>query len=112
MSKPSETDQRYDRYAQIFENPVTVREVEEGNRAQHWSFFENFAQSTGRLTVTGHAQQAVDEGTARSLSQNRALGAQLPGEHAVRDLQRRMDARCDTEDYKHQRPRPRRRRSR
>jgi hypothetical protein len=45
---------RYDRYAQIFENPVTDFEIEPGNRVQHWLFMENFADYVGRGVIAQH----------------------------------------------------------
>ena len=43
MSKSSESDKRYDRYAEIFNNPINEHVIELGNRVLHWSFMENFA---------------------------------------------------------------------
>jgi hypothetical protein len=33
-------DDRYDRYADIFDNPVTAESLELGNRVLHWAFAE------------------------------------------------------------------------
>jgi hypothetical protein len=53
---------RYDRYAEIFENPVSEAEIELGNRALHWLFMENFQASTGYAAVRQHAREAVERG--------------------------------------------------
>jgi hypothetical protein len=51
---------RYDRYADIFDNPETVESIELGNRVLHWSFMENDAgRSVGRRVVIQHAKQAL-----------------------------------------------------
>lgn len=55
-------DAAYDRYADIFENPVTAEEIEVGNRVLHGSLMENYQDSTGRLVVTRRAVQAQQDG--------------------------------------------------
>lgn len=65
MSKPSDTDKRYDRYADIFENPVDAEVLERGNRVLHSEFMENFQQSTGRLSVVHSAEEAVRQARRR-----------------------------------------------
>jgi hypothetical protein len=54
----STTDARYDRYAEIFENPVTDTSIELGNRVLHWMFMENFAPYVAQGTIRQHAEQA------------------------------------------------------
>jgi len=58
VSKRSSMDERYDRYAEMFDNPVTAESLELGNRVLHWHFIENFQQSTGYEVVTNHARDA------------------------------------------------------
>jgi hypothetical protein len=64
MSKPSKTDQRYDRYAEIFDAPFAGEYDERGHRALHHEFMENHGESYGRDHVEGLAyearKQAVD----------------------------------------------------
>jgi hypothetical protein len=50
---------RYDRYADIFDNPVTAESIELGNRVLHWLFMENFQASTSKLVIRQHARQAL-----------------------------------------------------
>jgi hypothetical protein len=49
---------RYDRYADTFDNPVTAESIEVGNRVLHWMFAENWSPSTGRGVVEQHARDA------------------------------------------------------
>jgi hypothetical protein len=49
---------RYDRYADIFDNPVTAEEIELGNRVLHHQFMENFAEYVATAAVTGRALEA------------------------------------------------------
>ena len=51
-------DATYDRYADIFENPVTAEEIEVGNRALHGQFMENYQSSTTREVVRNRARKA------------------------------------------------------
>jgi hypothetical protein len=51
-------DATYDRYADIFENPVTAEEIEVGNRVLHNMFTENYQASTGGEVVKGRAERA------------------------------------------------------
>lgn len=39
-------DARYDRYADIFENPDTAESIELGNRVMHWLFTESWAPAS------------------------------------------------------------------
>jgi hypothetical protein len=49
---------RYDRYADLFDNPVTAASIEVGNRVLHWQFMEHYQASTAREVVEGRARQA------------------------------------------------------
>jgi hypothetical protein len=51
-------DARYQRYADLFENPETAESIERGWRVLHWEFTENFDSLRARLTVIQHAQEA------------------------------------------------------
>ena len=53
---------RYDRYAEIFDNPVDAAVLELGNRVLHWQFMENYQTSTGYLVVRDHAREAAARG--------------------------------------------------
>jgi hypothetical protein len=61
----STTDARYDRYAEIFDNPVTDASIELGNRVLHWIFMENFAPYVALGTVREHAVTAHSIAAAR-----------------------------------------------
>ncbi len=50
----SSIDQRFDRYADIFDNPVTAESIELGNRVLHWSFMENEAGGSVAQAVIKH----------------------------------------------------------
>jgi hypothetical protein len=56
--KMSTKDARYQRYADLFENPETAESIELGARVLHWVFMENFDSLRARLVVTQHAQEA------------------------------------------------------
>jgi hypothetical protein len=56
-------DAPFDRYADIFENPVTAEEIEVGNRVLHSQFMENYQASTGRWAVKGRAEKAQRGGS-------------------------------------------------
>lgn len=43
----STVDARYDRYADIFENPTTDASIELGNRVLHAMFMENWDANVG-----------------------------------------------------------------
>ena len=62
MSKPSDTDKRYDCYADIFKNPETDRSIELGNRVLHWQFMEEYC---GRGQIENHAREAQEESLRR-----------------------------------------------
>lgn len=49
---------RYDRYADTFDTPVTAESIEVGNRVLHWMFMENWSTSTGRGVIAQHARNA------------------------------------------------------
>ena len=51
-------DDRYDRYADIFDNPVTSSSIELGNRVLHAQFMENYAQYVALPTVIGRVLDA------------------------------------------------------
>ena len=55
MSKPSETDKRYQRYADYFGDPETAGSVERGHRVMHWEACE---ARNPRETVAHHARTA------------------------------------------------------
>jgi hypothetical protein len=65
VSKPSETDRRYDRYAEIWDNPISEHVIELGNRVLHWSFMENFAPYVARGAIRRHAEDAVRQARER-----------------------------------------------
>ena len=65
MSKSSETDKRYDRYAEIFDNPINEHVIELGNRVLHWSFMENFAPYVAHGAIQQHAEDAVEQARRR-----------------------------------------------
>lgn len=88
MSKPSETDKRYEQYANIFDAPETAHSIEEGWRALHWSFVE-------RWDTRGHvrdlAQRAQEESLRRAGSDRARREAELqhqqdwsPARHPIR----------------------------
>jgi len=52
------TPDRYDRYADTFDNPVTAESIELGNRVLHWTALENWSPSTAHGVITQHARQA------------------------------------------------------
>lgn len=54
----SRLDERYERYADIFEDPETAESIELGRRVLHKMFMENFQASTARLEVASRARQA------------------------------------------------------
>jgi hypothetical protein len=56
----STVDARYDRYAEMWDNPVTTESIELGNRALHWLFMENFAPYVALGTIGQHAAEAHD----------------------------------------------------
>jgi hypothetical protein len=56
---------RYDRYADMFDNPVTAESIELGNRVLHWEFMENCSPSTGRGVIAQHARNAQREASER-----------------------------------------------
>jgi hypothetical protein len=80
---------RYDRYAEIFENPVSEAEIELGNRALHWLFMENFQASTGYGAVRQHAREAVERGAepeaGREAGQAISTGVQCQANPLCRD---------------------------
>jgi len=61
----STTDARYDRYAEIWENPVTSESTELGNRVLHWLFMENYAPYVALGTIRQHAAEAHSIAAAR-----------------------------------------------
>jgi hypothetical protein len=75
VSKPSETDKRYDRYAAIFDNPVNEWVIEVGNRALHGLFMENFAPYVARGTIRQHAEEAVRQARERDPEAGRRYDA-------------------------------------
>lgn len=50
---------RYDRYADTFDNPVTAESIELGNRVLHWTALENWTPSVGRAVIAQHARRAT-----------------------------------------------------
>ena len=62
MTAPESQDARYDRYADIFDNPVTAEEIELGNRVLHGQFIENWQPSTTREVVRRRAGKAQRDG--------------------------------------------------
>lgn len=92
MSKPSETDKRYERYADIFDSPETAHSIEEGWRALHWSFMENW---NPRGVVRQHAEEAQQESLRRAGSDPAKREAELehqrdwsPARHPIRAKRR------------------------
>ena len=88
MSKPSETDKRYERYADIFDSPETAHSVEEGWRALHWSFVESWNPSG---VVRQHAEAAQAESLRRTEGDPARRAAELerqrdwsPARHPIR----------------------------
>lgn len=91
MSKPSETDKRYDRYAEIFDNPVDHEVIERGNRVLHNEFMENFARYVGQPRVRDLASEAQAESLRRAGSNPARREAELehqrdwsPARHPIR----------------------------
>lgn len=92
MSKPSETDKRYETYANIFDSPETAHSVEEGWRALHWSFVESYNPSG---VVRQHAEEAQAESLRRAGSDPARREAELehqrdwsPARHPIRAKRR------------------------
>jgi hypothetical protein len=91
MSKPSETDKRYDRYAEIFDNPVDHEVLERGNRVLHHEFMENFAQYVSVPRVRDLADEAQQESLRRTEGDPARRAAELerqrdwsPARHPIR----------------------------
>jgi hypothetical protein len=88
MSRPSETDKRYERYADIFDSPETAHSIEEGWRALHWSFVEAYNPSG---VVRQHAEEAQRESLRRTQGDPARRAAELerqrdwsPARHPIR----------------------------
>ena len=76
MSRPSETDRRYDRYAEIFDNPVDADSIERGNRVLHHEFMEAWSP---REVVANRARRAQEEARGRAGRPARAADTRTQG---------------------------------
>jgi hypothetical protein len=88
MSKPSDTDKRYDRYADIFDEPVTHEAVERGYRVLHYESMEGLF---GQQRVRNVARYAEQESLRRAGSDPARREAELerqrdwsPARHPIR----------------------------
>jgi hypothetical protein len=61
-NRAEDQNARYDRYADIFDNPVTAEVIEVGNRVLHGQFAENFRGSDREGVVRDRGEQAQRDG--------------------------------------------------
>jgi hypothetical protein len=113
MSKPSETDERFQHYADMFNSPETHESIERGYRPLHWEFMETgWHTTTARNVISDHAREAVNEAARRTFAADRSLGHGIPVDGAVRTEQRRIQDAMEAARTERERPRRRRGRSR
>lgn len=68
MSAASETDKRYQRYADIFDNPETADSIERGWRVLHHEFMEAWAPRERVVHMARDAQEIARHRAARGRS--------------------------------------------